>query len=115
MGVIEKTGFLNYYLVVWDFIHAAKKMGVPVGPVRGSGAGSLVAYVIGITGIDPLRYNLIFERFLNPERVSPPDFDVDFCQTRRGEVIEYVSHKYGEDCVAQIITYGTLDAKTLAA
>ena len=113
MGVIEKTGFLNYYLVVWDFIHAAKKMGVPVGPGRGSGAGSLVAYVIGITGIDPLRYNLIFERFLNPERVSPPDFDVDFCQTRRGEVIEYVRRKYGEDCVAQIITYGTLGAKTL--
>ncbi len=113
MEIIEKTGFLNYFLVVWDFIHAAKKMGVPVGPGRGSGAGSIVAYAIGITGIDPLRYNLIFERFLNPERVSPPDFDVDFCQTRRGEVIEYVKRKYGQDSVAQIITYGTLGAKTL--
>lgn len=113
MGVIEKTGFLNYFLVVWDFIHAAKKLGIPVGPGRGSGAGSLVAYVIGITGIDPLRYHLIFERFLNPERVSPPDFDIDFCQTRRGEVIEYVRQKYGENNVAQIITYGTLGAKTL--
>ena len=113
LAVIEKTGFLNYFLVVWDFIHAAKQMGVPVGPGRGSGAGSLVAYAVGITGIDPLRYGLIFERFLNPERVSPPDFDIDFCQTRRGEVIEYVRHKYGADSVAQIVTYGTLGAKTL--
>ena len=113
MAIIEKTGFLNYFLVVWDFINAAKEMGVPVGPGRGSGAGSIVAYAIGITGIDPLKYNLIFERFLNPERVSPPDFDVDFCQTRRGEVIEYVKRKYGHDSVAQIITYGTLGAKTL--
>ena len=113
LGVIEKTGFLNYFLVVWDFIHAAKQMGVPVGPGRGSGAGSLVAYAVGITGIDPLRYGLIFERFLNPERVSPPDFDIDFCQTRRGEVIDYVKRKYGADSVAQIVTYGTLGAKTL--
>ena len=113
LAVIEKTGFLNYFLVVWDFIHAAKQMGVPVGPGRGSGAGSLVAYAVGITGIDPLRYGLIFERFLNPERVSPPDFDIDFCQTRRGEVIDYVKRKYGADSVAQIVTYGTLGAKTL--
>ena len=113
LGVIEKTGFLNYFLVVWDFMHAAKQMGIPVGPGRGSGAGSLVAYAVGITGIDPLRYGLIFERFLNPERVSPPDFDIDFCQARRGEVIEYVRRKYGTDSVAQIVTYGTLGAKTL--
>lgn len=113
LAVIEKTGFLNYFLVVWDFIHAAKQMGVPVGPGRGSGAGSLVAYATGITGIDPLRYGLIFERFLNPDRISPPDFDIDFCQTRRGEVIDYVRRKYGADCVAQIVTYGTLGAKTL--
>ena len=113
LAVIEKTGFLNYFLVVWDFIHAAKQMGIPVGPGRGSGAGSLVAYATGITGIDPLRYGLIFERFLNPERVSPPDFDIDFCQARRGEVIDYVRRKYGADSVAQIVTYGTLGAKTL--
>ena len=87
--------------------------GIPVGPGRGSGAGSLVAYALGITGIDPLRYDLIFERFLNPERVSPPDFDIDFCQARRGEVIEYVKQKYGRDNVAQIITFGTLGAKTV--
>jgi len=86
---------------------------VPVGPGRGSGAGSLVAYAMGITGIDPLRYGLIFERFLNPERISPPDFDIDFCQTRRGEVLDYVRRKYGADSVVQIITYGTLGAKTL--
>mgnify|MGYP003614251054 FL=1 len=113
IAVIEKMGFLNYYLVVWDFIHAAKQMGVPVGPGRGSGAGSLVAYAMGITGIDPQRYGLIFERFLNPERISPPDFDIDFCQTRRGEVLDYVRRKYGADSVVQIITYGTLGAKTL--
>ena len=113
LGVIEKTGFLNYFLVVWDFIHAAKQRGIPVGPGRGSGAGSLVAYATGITGIDPLKYGLIFERFLNPERISPPDFDIDFCQARRGEVIDYVRQRYGEDSVAQIVTYGTLGAKTL--
>lgn len=113
LGVIEKTGFINYFLVVWDFIHFAKTHGIPVGPGRGSGAGSLVAYLLGITGIDPLQYGLIFERFLNPERVSPPDFDIDFCQTRRGEVIEYVKDKYGRDNCAQIITFGSLGAKTV--
>jgi DNA polymerase-3 subunit alpha len=113
LGVIDKTGFINYFLVVWDFIHFAKTHGIPVGPGRGSGAGSLVAYLLGITGIDPLRYGLIFERFLNPERVSPPDFDIDFCQTRRGEVIEYVKEKYGRENCAQIITFGSLGAKTV--
>lgn len=113
LAVIEKTGFINYFLVVWDFIHFAKTHDIPVGPGRGSGAGSLVAYLLGITGIDPLRYGLIFERFLNPERVSPPDFDIDFCQTRRGEVIEYVKEKYGRENCAQIITFGSLGAKTV--
>jgi len=112
LSVIEKTGFINYFLVVWDFIRYAHDHQIPVGPGRGSGAGSIVAYALGITGIDPLRYNLIFERFLNPERVSPPDFDIDFCQTRRGEVIEYVKQKYGRDNVAQIITFGSLGPKT---
>jgi DNA polymerase III subunit alpha len=113
LSVIETTGFINYFLVVWDFINYAKEHKIPVGPGRGSGAGSLVAYALGITGIDPLQYNLIFERFLNPERVSPPDFDIDFCQSRREEVIEYVKDKYGRDTVAQIITFGTLGAKTV--
>ena len=113
LGVIETTGFINYFLVVWDFINFANEQRIPVGPGRGSGAGSLVAYALGITGIDPLHYNLIFERFLNPERVSPPDFDIDFCQSRREEVIEYVKRKYGRDTVAQIITFGTLGAKTV--
>ncbi len=112
-GVIQKTGYINYFLVVWDFIHWAKQNSIPVGPGRGSGAGSLVAYVMGITDIDPLRFDLIFERFLNPDRVSPPDFDVDFCQTRRGEVIEYVKRKYGPENCAQIATFGTLGAKTI--
>ncbi len=112
LGVIEKTGFLNYFLVVWDYVDFAKKRGIPVGPGRGSGCGSLIAYVMGITAVDPLRYKLIFERFLNPERVSPPDFDIDFCQSRRGEVIEYVKQKYGRDHFAQIITFGSLGAKT---
>jgi DNA polymerase-3 subunit alpha len=111
--VIEKTGFINYYLVVWDFIHYAQSQGIPVGPGRGSGAGSILAYALGITGIDPLRYNLFFERFLNPERVSPPDFDIDFCQWRRGEVIDYVKKKYGTENCAQIITFGSLGAKTV--
>ncbi|HEV3025962.1 MAG TPA: DNA polymerase III subunit alpha, partial [Planctomycetota bacterium] len=111
IGVIESTGFLDYFLVVWDFIHWAKTQGIPVGPGRGSGAGCLVAYLLGITNLDPLRYKLLFERFLNPERVSPPDFDIDFCMRRRGEVIEYVRKKYGDGCVANIITYGTLGAK----
>ena len=111
LGVIGKTGFEDYFLVVWDFIDWAKAKGIPVGPGRGSGAGCLVAYLLGITNIDPLRFKLIFERFLNPERVSPPDFDVDFCMRRRGEVIDYVRQKYGDQCVANIITYGTLGAK----
>ena len=112
-GVIQKTGYVNYFLVVWDFIHWAKKNKIPVGPGRGSGAGSLVAYALGITAIDPLRFDLIFERFLNPDRVSPPDFDIDFCQTRRPEVIEYVKEFYGQENCAQIITFGTLGAKTV--
>jgi DNA polymerase-3 subunit alpha len=111
LGVIEKTGFLDYFLVVWDFIDWAKKQGIPVGPGRGSGAGCLVAYLLGITNLDPLRFKLLFERFLNPERVSPPDFDIDFCMRRRGEVIDYVRRKYGDACVANIVTYGTMGAK----
>ncbi len=113
MSIIETTGFVNYFLVVWDFIRYARSRNIPVGPGRGSGAGSLMAYVLGITGIDPLRYGLIFERFLNPERVSPPDFDIDFCQSRRGEVIEYVKQKYGAENTAQIITFGTLGARSV--
>ena len=111
LNTINKMGYTDYFLIVWDFIHYAKSQGIPVGPGRGSGAGSLVAYLIGITDIDPLKYNLIFERFLNPERVSMPDFDVDFCYERRQEVIDYVCRKYGDDHVAQIITFGTLAAK----
>ena len=111
LGVIESTGFIDYFLVVWDFIHWAKTQGIPVGPGRGSGAGCLVAYLLGITNLDPLRFKLLFERFLNPERVSPPDFDIDFCMRRRGEVIDYVRRKYGDGCVANIITYGTMGAK----
>lgn len=111
LSVIEKTGFINYFLVVWDFVRFALENGISVGPGRGSGGGSVVAYALGITAIDPLRYSLIFERFLNPERVSPPDFDIDFCQIRRGEVIEYVKQKYGRDCVAQIATFGTIGSK----
>ncbi len=111
LGVIAKTGFIDYFLVVWDFIDWAKKQGIPVGPGRGSGAGCLVAYLLGITNLDPLRFKLLFERFLNPERVSPPDFDIDFCMRRRGEVIDYVRHKYGDACVANIVTYGTMGAK----
>src|SRR5512134_3908552 len=111
LSVIEKTGFSGYFLIVSDFIGYAKDRGIPVGPGRGSAAGSLVSYCIGITEIDPIRYNLLFERFLNPERISMPDIDVDFCQDRRGEVISYVSEKYGKDRVAQIITFGTMAAK----
>ena len=113
LGVIEKTGFVNYFLVVWDFIRYAVEKKIPVGPGRGSGGGSIVAYALGIITIDPLKYKLIFERFLNPDRVSPPDFDIDFCQARRGEVIQYVKEKYGSDHVAQIITFGSLGAKTV--
>lgn len=111
ISVIKRMGFISYYLVVWDFLHYAADIGVPLGPGRGSGAGSLVAYLVGITHIDPLRYNLLFERFLNPERVSPPDFDIDLCERRRHEVIEYVRAKYGADRVVQIGTFGTLKAK----
>jgi DNA polymerase-3 subunit alpha len=113
LGVLEKTGFVSYILIVWDFIHFAKGRGIPVGPGRGSAAGSLIAYVLGITDIDPLQYGLLFERFLNPDRVSPPDIDVDFCEARRGEVLEYVRQKYGERRVAQIITFGKLKAKSV--
>ena len=111
LSIIGKTGFIDYFLVVWDFIDWARKHDIPVGPGRGSGAGCLVAYLLAITNLDPLRFKLLFERFLNPERVSPPDFDIDFCMRRRGEVIDYVREKYGKDCVANIITYGTLGAK----
>ncbi|QHI69575.1 DNA polymerase III subunit alpha [Tichowtungia aerotolerans] len=113
VGIIKQTNYVNYFLVVADFIRWAKENDIPVGPGRGSGAGSILAYALGITAIDPLKYNLIFERFLNPDRVSPPDFDIDFCPTKRQAVIQYVREKYGEDCVAQIITFGTLGAKTL--
>ena len=111
ISVIKKMGYVDYYLIVWDFIHHAKSEGIPVGPGRGSGAGSILAYCIGITDIDPIKYGLLFERFLNPERVSMPDFDVDFCYERRQEVIDYVSRKYGHDHVSQIITFGTMSAR----
>lgn len=111
ISVIDRMGYINYYLIVYDFIRYAKSVGIPVGPGRGSGAGSLAAYCIGITNIDPIRYNLLFERFLNPERVSMPDFDVDFCYERRQEVIDYVIRKYGADHVAQIVTFGTMAAR----
>jgi len=113
IDVLEKQGFTNYFLIVWDFIRWAREQGIPVGPGRGSAAGSMIAYAIGITDIDPIKFKLLFERFLNPERVSPPDIDVDFCQNRRPEVIEYVRQKYGERAVSQIITFGTLGAKSV--
>ena len=111
INVVKTMGYTNYYLIVYDFINYAKSHDIPVGPGRGSGAGSLAAYCVGITDIDPIRYNLIFERFLNPERVSMPDFDVDFCYERRQEVIDYVNEKYGRDHVAQIVTFGTMAAR----
>ncbi|MEG2348514.1 MAG: DNA polymerase III subunit alpha [Clostridia bacterium] len=111
ISVIDKMGYIDYFLIVSDFINYAKSQSIPVGPGRGSGAGSIAAYLIGITDIDPLKFNLIFERFLNPERVSMPDFDIDFCYERRQEVIDYVSRKYGQDHVAQIITFGTMAAR----
>ncbi len=111
IGVISRMGYVNYYLIVWDFIRYAKESGIPVGPGRGSGAASIVAYCMHITEVDPMKYALIFERFLNPERVSMPDFDTDFCQERRGEVIDYVMKKYGADHVAQIATFGTMAAR----
>ncbi len=113
IDVLEKQDFVNYFLIVWDFIDWARQQGIPVGPGRGSAAGSMIAYAMGITDIDPLKFKLLFERFLNPERVSPPDIDVDFCQNRRGEVIDYVKRKYGERAVSQIITFGTLGAKSV--
>lgn len=111
ISTVAKMGFVDYYLIVNDFVQYAKSNGIPVGPGRGSGAGSLCAYCIGITAIDPIKYNLLFERFLNPERVSMPDFDIDFCKERRGEVIDYVVRKYGDDHVAQIISFGTMAAR----
>ena len=111
IGIISKMGYVNYYLIVWDFIRYAKEQGIPVGPGRGSGAASIVAYCMHITEVDPMQYALIFERFLNPERVSMPDFDTDFCQERRPEVIDYVMRKYGSDHVAQIATFGTMAAR----
>ncbi|MCD8025993.1 MAG: DNA polymerase III subunit alpha [Clostridiales bacterium] len=111
IDTISKMGFVDYYLIVNDFVQYAKSQNIPVGPGRGSGAGSLCAYCIGITAIDPIKYNLLFERFLNPERVSMPDFDIDFCKERRGEVIDYVVRKHGEDHVAQIISFGTMAAR----
>ena len=111
INTIENMGYVNYYLIVHDFVRYAKSVDLPVGPGRGSGAGSLAAYCLGITGIDPIRYNLLFERFLNPERISMPDFDIDFSDERRPEMIEYVVRKYGADHVAQIVTFGTMAAK----
>lgn len=111
LNVINSMGYTDYYLIVYDFINYAKSKGIPVGPGRGSGAASICAYALGITGIDPIKHNLLFERFLNPERVSMPDFDVDFCYERRQEVIDYVINKYGDDHVAQIVTFGTFAAK----
>lgn len=111
LEVIKKMGYVDYYLIVWDYIHYAKTHDIPVGPGRGSGAGSILAYAIEITDIDPMKYNLLFERFLNPERISMPDFDVDFSDEQRDEIIDYVCNKYGQTHVSQIITFGTLAAK----
>ena len=113
IGIVEKMGFPGYFLITWDFVRHAREEGIPVGPGRGSAAGSLVSYAMRITDIDPLEYDLLFERFLNPERISMPDIDIDFCMRRRGEVIQYVNEKYGRDHVAQIITFGTLAAKAV--
>lgn len=111
LEVIDRMGYSGYFLIVWDFVNYAKSRGIPVGPGRGSAAGSIVAYLLGITEIDPIAHGLLFERFLNPERVSMPDIDIDFCFERRPEVIQYVTNKYGRDCVAQIITFGTMAAR----
>src|SRR5712691_2624353 len=111
LDVISRTGYAGYFLIVYDFIKAAKDRGIPVGPGRGSAAGSLVAYALGVTTIDPLKFDLLFERFLNPERISMPDIDLDFCFERRGEVIQYVRERYGRESVGQIITFGTLKAR----
>ena len=111
LDIIRQMGYVDYFLIVWDFIHFARENGISVGPGRGSAAGSLVSYTLEITNIDPLRYHLIFERFLNPERVTMPDIDIDFCVERRQEVIDYVSEKYGKDRVVQIVTFGTMAAR----
>ena len=111
LSVIHQMGFDEYFLIVRDFVIYAKEHAIPVGPGRGSGAGSLVAFFVGITDVDSVKYQLLFERFLNPERISMPDFDIDFCYTRRDEVIEYVKSRYGTERVAQIITFGTLAAR----
>jgi len=111
LRIIKKMGFVSYFLIVWDFINFAKNQGIPVGPGRGSAAGSLVSYLLGITDLDPLKYGLLFERFLNPDRTGMPDIDIDFCYERRGEVIDYVTNKYGKENVAQIITFGTMQAR----
>jgi DNA polymerase-3 subunit alpha len=111
IAIIRQMQFAGYFLIVWDFIRYAKENNIPVGPGRGSAAGALVAYALGITDIDPIANELLFERFLNPERISMPDIDIDFCMNRRGEVIDYVTRKYGRDRVAQIITFGTMAAK----
>ncbi len=111
LEMIRQMGFVDYFLIVWDFVRFAKSAGIPVGPGRGSAAGSMVSYTLGITDVDPIRYSLFFERFLNPERVSMPDIDMDFCVRRRGEVIDYVNRKYGSDHVAQIVTFGTMAAR----
>ena len=113
LKIIKEMGFTSYFLIVWDFIHYAKGQGIPVGPGRGSAAGSIVSYLLGITDIDPLRYGLLFERFLNPERIGLPDIDIDFCYERRQEVIDYVTKKYGRENVAQIITFGTMQARAV--
>ena len=113
LDVIIKMGYADYYLIVWDYVNHAKSCGIPVGPGRGSGAGSIVAYCIGITNICPMKYGLYFERFLNPERISMPDFDIDFCPKRRGEVIQYMSERYGHSHVAQIVTFGTMAARSV--
>src|SRR5213078_3533000 len=113
LGIIQQMKFSGYFLIVWDFIRYAKEHNIPVGPGRGSAAGSLVSYSLGITDLDPLQHELLFERFLNPERISMPDIDIDFCMNRRGEVIDYVTRKYGRENVAQIITFGTMAAKSV--
>ncbi|KPK96723.1 MAG: DNA polymerase III subunit alpha, partial [Omnitrophica WOR_2 bacterium SM23_72] len=113
LKIIQDMGFVSYFLIVWDFIHYAKTHGIPVGPGRGSAAGSLVSFLLGITDLDPLKYGLLFERFLNPERLSLPDIDIDFCYERRQEVIDYVTRKYGQENVAQIITFGTMQARAV--
>ena len=111
LGVIKSMGFAGYFLITADFVQHAKKSNIPVGPGRGSAAGSIVSYALGITNIDPIKHDLLFERFLNPNRISMPDIDIDFCIERRGEVIDYIKNQYGENSVTQIITFGKMKAK----